>query len=265
MKTLLKFSMLGAGFVAGVAVFAWQRDRAATHRRSITETKHAIAQLTVDNERLRAVVATNDAAQAAQHVRAEIEGAQHEIATWERRLQQKPSAPVDRNRHFTANRDPEKGPVRLEHFRNQGQATPSAAFQTAVWAATTGADDALPSLFAISATGREKLRAVLSPMSPEMQSRYQPPEKLIGLLFARDLLDEEGFEIGATTAPDASGQVRLSVFRVKEGRKNKLEKKYPFVPSQSGWQFPISDAMIDGIPAMLAQLSMHVPPKDPAP
>lgn len=262
MKPVLKLSLFAAAFLASSALLAWQRDRAAIFRRSLADVKQATAQLTRENARLQQIVATHDATETAQHVREEIARTRQQIASWEQRVQQ-PPAPTRRALHFTDNRDPEKGPVRLEHFRHQGQATPSAAFQTAVWAAATGGDEAWADLLAISAAGREKLQTLLSSMSPELRARYTPPEKLLGLLFARDLLDEEGFEIGATTAPNASGLVHLRVLRAKEGRRNKLEKKYPFVPGQSGWQIPISDAMIERLPDTLAQASMYVPPQAP--
>lgn len=259
MKAWLKLSLIGAVLLGGIVAALWQWRQATTLRRSVAHMKQAMADPRSD-ARLRERVANGSDSDAARHVRDEIARTRQEIATLERRLQQ-PAAPFRVHAHFTENRDPEKGPVRLEQFRDQGRATPSAAFQTVVWAATTGADDAFPALFAVSLTSREKLRAILASMAPETRTRYEPPEKLIGLLFAREILDEEGFEIGETTEPDASGRVQLRVFRIRDGRQSKSEKKYPLVQGPDGWRFPITDKMVDEIPALLAQASMYVPPR----
>lgn len=159
------------------------------------------------------------------------------------------------------NRDPEKGPVRLEHSRNLGQATPSAAFQTLIWAIISEENNALVPLFAISPAGRAKLCEILAPMSPAIQEQYNSPEKLVGMLAARDFLDEEGFEIAGTKSPDKEGRVALRVLQVRNGRKNKLEKAYPLQLGPTSWQFLITDKMIDDVPRMLESASMYIAPQ----
>lgn len=260
MKALLKISLIGLALVSGVAGWAWQWQRASGRREALASMKRDLVEVRAENARLTRIVTTSSETEATRHVREEIERTRQEIAAWEQRLKRQPE-PMPRQTPFTENRDPEKGPVRLEHFGARGNATPSAAFQTAVWAMTTGADDALPALFALSPAGRDKLRTFFAGMAPEVRRRYEPPEKLIGLLFARDILEEEGLEIGSATEPDSSGRVFLPVFRVRSGRKNPQEKKYPLIRGPAGWQIPISDQMVDGIPAALAQASMYVPPR----
>ena len=63
------------------------------------------------------------------------------------------------------NRDPERGMTRLENFRNVGQNTPGAAFQTFVWAAMKGEDEKLAGMITFSGAAREKAEAVVAALT----------------------------------------------------------------------------------------------------
>lgn len=249
--------LFGFVLLGGLGGWVWQRQQAAALRQFI---RHANIEVQAENARLRRIVRSGSEAAAGDQLREQIERTRQHVAVLERDIQ-KPVTGVGHDVQFTENRDPEKGPVRVEYFRSVGRATPSAAFQTAIWAVSTGVETEWASLFAVSPTGREKLQAIIARMAPAMQERYNPPEKVLGLLLAYDVLDEEGYEIGETGKPNASGQVQLTVLRVKDGRAKKLEKKIPFVPGPGGWQLPITDKMIDAIPGYLESASMYVPPR----
>lgn len=272
MKTWLKMAVIIAALLAGLGGLVWQRQSTATLRESVAAKRRAILDIPKENARLKEIVNSGNQVEAAQQIREEITRIQQEIVVLERQIQQNsagamrprssPKAPVE---HYTENRDPEKGPVRLEHFRHKGQATPSAAFQTMVWAIINDETDALVPLFAISQTGRAKLREILVPMAPAIQAQFTPPEKLVGMLLAHDILEEEGFEIDIRSGPGDSGTTSLRVLRVRNGRRNKLDKNYPFQLGPTGWQLPITDQMIDGIPGIIESASMFVAPRTKVP
>lgn len=263
MKAWITLSLAGATLVGGLGGWLWQRQEAAVLWTAVASLRQVSRDVRAENARLRSAVATGSETDAARQVQEEIARMRREIAQMEATL--RPSvAPQPREARydpFKANRDPEKGPVRLEHFQDKGRATPGAAFQTAVWAITKGVDDALPPLFAVSPAGREKLRAMLAEMTPAMQARFDPPEKVFGLLFACEVFLDDGFEIGGASEPDSAGQVKLLVRRARNGRKNMQDKKYPLQLGPGGWQLPITDEMVDALPGMLAELSMYVPPR----
>lgn len=262
MKTFLKASLAGAVLLGGMAGFVWQRQTAGKLQRMIAlgrRENQELRRLPEENQRLREMIARGNQTEASRLILAEIPKAREEVAALELRLRQPvpPSTPTADE--ISTNRDPEKGVVRLEHFRDKGRASPGAAFQTLVWAVTKGEDGALASLFAVSPSGREKLQAILGNLPPETRRRFDPPEKLLGMLVAYDVLDEEGFQIVGETTQN-SGQTILRVRQLKHGRIQPSEKKLPWQRGPDGWQLPISDTMIDGIPAALARASLYVPP-----
>lgn len=266
MRAWGKLSLAGVALLSGLGGWLWQWQETAALRKAVVSLRQVIRDVRADNVRLRSAVATGSETDAARQVQEEVARMRREIAQMDATLSQ-PVAPRPREAPydpFKANRDPEKGPVRLEHFQDKGRATPSAAFQTAVWAMTKGVDDALAPLFAVSPAGREKLRTMLAGMTPAMQARFDPPEKIFGLLFATEIFQDDGFKIGLVSKPDSAGQVRLTVLRARNGSKNMQDKLYPFQLGPGGWQLPISDEMVDALPGMLAQLSMYVPPRTSA-
>src|SRR5471030_3141809 len=101
----------------------------------------AVTRLRVDNAELKSELARTqgDEASATQAIHADVIRLRGEIAEWEKRAaernQQLTAKAAAESAALDANRDPQKGLTRLEHFRNLGQATPGAAFQTLVWAA----------------------------------------------------------------------------------------------------------------------------------
>jgi hypothetical protein len=261
-KTIVKAGLLTAALIVGVGGWWWQRNTGVALRGKIAGLQTTRNETVAENEHLHRISAGRQEEKSAEVVRSEIEKTRQEIAQSERLWQRLAKAPAatPHAQHFTENRDPEKGPVRIKDFRDVGQATPGAAFQTVIWALATENYSALVPLLRISPNGHEKLRAMVARMDAAGQKRFDPAEKIVGLLLARDFLDQDGYEIGAATEPDVTGQVKLSVLRVRSGNQNKQEKKLPLVRGPSGWQLPITDKLIDDIPRYLESLSMFVPP-----
>ena len=262
MKIFPKTLLASAVFLAGVGGFIWQWQATAGLQTKIAAQRkenYELRRLPGENRRLQEIVTQGNQAEAARQVREEIAKTREEVAMLEFRLRPQAATAVPPADEFSANRDPEKGIVRLEHFRNLGRATPSAAFQTAVWAVTKGQDDALAPLFALSPLGRQKLQAIWDNLPPETRARFDPPEKVLGLFLALDVLDAERLQIIGEDAP-SSGQAMLRVRQLKNGRIQPTERKIPFQRGPDGWQFVIPDAMIDGLPEALASASLHIAP-----
>jgi hypothetical protein len=261
MKSRLAAAVAGIALMGGLGSWIWQKQRAAELEMEVTGLRRAGREIAIENAQLRES-AEQTQREAASQVRQEVEQTLRQVASmevdWQRMIAPRPQSEAP----FTSNRDPTKGPVRVAHFRNVGQATPAAAFQTLIWALANDSEVVM-SLLAISPVGREKLHAMVARMAPEKQARFHPPEKVVGMLLTFDLLKEDGFAIGAASEPDAAGVAMLVVDRARGGRTNAQEKKFPLQRGPSGWQMPIPDALIDSIPGALESLSMYVPPKLP--
>lgn len=272
MKAKLFLSACILGTLAGIGCFIWQRQEASALREEMMRLQQANREQahrqTVAEAALKERAAEAEPSSGAatpEQVQAELAKARREVAeleaAWSRATAPQPSRSVARHQHFGENRDPEKGPVLIQHFTNKGQATPSAAFQSIVWALEKQDYQALTPLLALSPNGRETLHAMVARMDAAGQARYASPEKIVGVLLARDLLDEEGYEIGPISEPNSEGQAALQVLRVRSGRESKLTKRFPLQRAPAGWQLPITDKMIEQIPSMLESASMYVPPK----
>lgn len=265
MKQEFKVSLVVAALLAGAGGWVWQRQHAVALKKTIADLRQtgsgSAAGAPLPNE-VGGLAPTETGAQ----IREEMEKTRKEIAALQTTLKLASYTSSAKNRAsgsdpFTANRDPEKGAVRVEHFRNVGQATPAAAFQTLIWALVRDDGTALPALLGISAAGREKLHAMVARMPAEKQASFRPPEKVVGMLLALELLEEDGFQIGEASEPDKAGQAKLTVRRARSGRRNLPEKKLPFQRGPGGWQFQITDATMETVPKAIEQASMYVPPK----
>lgn len=136
-------------------------------------------------------------------------------------------------------RDPEKGLVRLENFQNVGQVTPSAAFQTFVWAAMKGEDARLSGMIVMDAAAREKGLAVVAALPEEARAKFPTPEKLAALFFASALTGMPSAEIVEIVQNDPQHAV-LTV----RGLTDKTQK-IPMQLEAQGWQVVVPVGMAE--------------------
>lgn len=69
-------------------------------------------------------------------------------------------------------------------WRNAGHATPQAAIETFIWAATKKDFDALARSFVLGDHSKEEADAFFATLSPELQAKYGSPERLFAPFFA---------------------------------------------------------------------------------
>lgn len=202
-----------------------------------------------DNRELQDLVsrAQTDTADGAGAIRADLVRARSEVEELERKAQAayarlRATAAQDAE-NLANNRNPAAGLVRLEHFQNQGQATPAAAFQTFVWAAMKGQDATLAGMIAMDSAAREKGMAVVAALPGEMQATYPTPEKLAALFFAAALTGQPSAQILEVSQPDS----QHAVLQVR-GFTDKVEK-IPMQRGAQGWQIVVPAGMTEKLGA----------------
>jgi hypothetical protein len=80
---------------------------------------------------------------------------------------------------------PLRGPmVKNADWRNAGAASPDAALESFVWAATRGDTEALGQLLAIDQAGQKQLAVVFTQLSDEERATYGSPEGVLATLIA---------------------------------------------------------------------------------
>ena len=219
---LVAFMLAGAAVVVFVA---WDNRIRRARLGQLRAQSAQVASLRAANANTRTLLtrAKTAGADGAQAVAAEVKQLQAEVRELEQRArtshtQVQAQAAVDAE-HLAHNRDPEQGLVRLENFREVGQATPAAAFQTFGWAALKGEDDKLAQLIAFSADARAKTEAVVAALPEAARAKYSTPEKRAALFFAAALTAQPAAQIVATDFQDAQ-HVTLGV----RGLTDKVQK-----------------------------------------
>jgi hypothetical protein len=126
-----------------------------------------------------------------------------------------------------------EGTVAEQYLRNMGRATPAAALETALWAATGGDIDTLAGLLALEGEARIAAGRILAALPEATRNQYRTPEHLIALLTAQDIPlvgiritpprreDPEGTRILARVpaADGKPGTVAVSLRRYGDGWK----------------------------------------------
>lgn len=90
--------------------------------------------------------------------------------------------------------DPEQAPTKLEHFQNVGRTTPSAAFQTLVWAALKGDEAAIAAGLSLDDRALTRAEVMLASL-PDNTRAQSSPEKLAALWFEGTVVDVPAAQI----------------------------------------------------------------------
>lgn len=230
---------------AGLTLLHLENRRLERRLRADTARAREATRLREDNARLERLFAhqheSDDAARAL--VRRDLEAMRAEIAQLEKNAAQQHAARVATTTRDTvaleANRDPRVGPTRLEYFQNRGQATPSAALETLVWAALKGDEATLAAVTALNSATRAKAEAFIAQLPADDRANWTP-EKLGRLWFTGLFSEIPGLQIIGETlvnADEAIVRVRLP------GRD--AEEKLAIRLTPAGWRVLVPGAAVD--------------------
>ncbi len=226
----------GVGWILVIAVplaglLGWQQREAALLRAAITSRRERLHErdgLASENRRLAAAQPSDAEMEGwvsrlkqAEQLRAQLAAlrGREEAAAKASRVAQ-PAAEVRSGPSLA------HGLVAADHWQNVGQATPDAAFETALWAAATGDLDALTGVLGFDASTREEAAALFERLPPAMQSEIATPERMMAVLTAMDvplgramIVRQEGVErdgINLTAQlTDAGGRATTARFSMK--------------------------------------------------
>ena len=240
LKITLLVLLLGAGVLVAVMLRldnARLRKKVAVSGRG----KQEAAQLRRDNERTRTLLAQTQiaGADANRAVQRDLERWRREVAALEKSAAQHASAlQADANRDAVSlaqNRDPEAGLTRLENFRDAGQGTPGAAFQTFVWAAMKGDEAKQAGMIVFAGAGRVTAEAIVAALPEPERANYPTPEKLAALFFADAFTQMQAAHVTVVTLTDAQHAV------VGVRGLTPREQKIPMQLGQNGWQIAMPE------------------------
>jgi hypothetical protein len=229
--------------VAGVMGVFWLRkdNEQLRHRTAGLQRQNAeLGRVHEQNARTRELIAraADEGDGAARAIHAEVEKVRREIAELEQRAEAWRAKGSAGATALAANRDPEKSLVLVENFRNAGRATPSAAFQTLVWAATKGDDLALASLLTFDRGVREQLERMIAALPEAMRAKYPTAESMGALFFAHLVTGHAAARVLAQDITDAQhATVTIAFERMSAGRPQAMTL------GPGGWQLAVTDEM----------------------
>lgn len=245
--------LVGLGAIMGFEVHrARLRDEADDWRRRNAR----LSPVRAEHRRLQAAVETRNrqAAESAHATEAALTAARREFASLQSTASAKPLRPPDDANDSARSRNPEQAVVPLESFRNVGNASPRTAFQTAVWAALRGNEEAMSGALALAPAARKQAEDLLAGLSPEARAKYPTPEQLVGLFFAEGLLGNSGrVQILLPQYDDPNHAMQQ--IKIESGQIIGLRMQL----SSNGWQLVIAESAIDHISRRLG----HQPADEP--
>lgn len=242
----LKITLIVLLLSTGALVAAMLRLDNARLRKNLAVAergKQQAAQLRLDNERTRALLAQTETAgaDAARAVQRDLERWRSEVAALEKsatqHAQAQQAAVNSDSVSLEQNRDPEAGLTRLENFRDAGQATPGAAFQTFVWAAMKGDEAKQAGMIAFVGASRVAAEAIVAALPEPDRVKYPTPEKLAALFFADAFTQMQAAHVTGVSLTDAQhATVRVRGLTPRE-------QKIPMQLGPDGWQIAMPEPM----------------------
>lgn len=188
----IRFFVILAWLVAVIAGgLAWQHRRTAALRAELAERQRAAREAKQVNDEQAALrarqVSPGELAARQEEYQAWVALA-GEIETQRSRLEAKKAPPVPKLAPAaprTAAHTLKDSPVQAGEWRDAGQATPAAAFETALWAAAGGDLAKLAATLELDDATRDTATAYFDRLPAALQREVGTPDQLVALLTAR--------------------------------------------------------------------------------
>lgn len=166
--------------------------------------------------------------------------ARTELAKIERAIASERGEPVPMASPAAADdRPPLRGPmVKSADWRDAGAASPEAALESFVWAATRGETESVGALLAVDAEGRKQLAEAFARLSDEARVSYGSPENMLATLIAVQV-PQDLSAIGPVSAlPLNNGDIVLRT-RTERGGAIARDAVLTFRLAEGRWQLVV--------------------------
>lgn len=133
--------------------------------------------------------------------------------------------------------------ISVTAWKNAGRATPAAAVETALWAASGGDVDTVASMVAFTDSARVKADVWFASLSEGVRRQYEAPEKLIALMIAKDAEALAGMQILGQRELNAD-EVGIRL-RFSNAEGNTKDDSLMLRRAAEGWRLVVSDNMVE--------------------
>ncbi|HEY4245530.1 MAG TPA: hypothetical protein VGM64_01675 [Lacunisphaera sp.] len=236
-----------AGLVAVAAVLlSWQRHTAErlqleiVHQQETAEKERA--QLEHENRRLITAQLSTGELQKLGTERTAVSSLFGEIESMRHRADQTARNGLSSSEN-AIDHSMTDGPVPARFWKKSGQATPAAAFETALWAGAGGNVESLAGLLVFDQVAQTKANAIFAALPAVMQRELATPERLIALLVAKDVPLGSAEILTQATPADPSADTKLAAKLTGADGKSK-EVHLSLRATGGSWRFVVpSDAV----------------------
>ena len=134
-------------------------------------------------------------------------------------------------------------------WKNAGQATPAATFETALWAAAAGDVDALSRLLSIDPVVRVEAIKLMQKLPESLRHEYTTPEQVIALFSARDVPVDGAAQV---LDPGTTGPVGTRLVAVVRGADNSRRQAHLTLKQEgAGWRFVVPVSAVERYAALI--------------
>jgi hypothetical protein len=150
---------------------------------------------------------------------------------------------------------PSQPAIRLlaRDWTNAGRATPPAAFESMLWAATHGDIDALTGMLDFQQS-RSQLEALFAGLSAESRARYGSAEKVFATLLASQISSAVGamsmIPQGKPDRADAEAIRLMARLESPDGSQQRI-RSYIFFHTADGWRMLVQPGMVESCATLL--------------
>lgn len=247
---ILKLVLFAAGF--GLLVFAVQRQRDATT--TLREKADRLRAASLAHARLRNENAVLTAQKISGEELTKLRADQAEAARLraEAASLQEKREPVRRSPTAEGVSAP-TSPITLTQWTNAGRATPTATFQTGVWAAVQGDTDALTKVITFDADGRALIEAQFGSLPEKDRALYGSPEKIFATLLAVRL-PQDLTSATVTQTTEGSGSTLLRM-RLQHANGYFKDSSFNFIRSaeDNSWRILVPTGVVKNHLLMLTE------------
>jgi hypothetical protein len=138
-------------------------------------------------------------------------------------------------------------------WTNAGRATPPAAFESMLWAATHGDIDALAGMVDFQQS-RSQLEALFAGLSAESRARYGSAEKVFATLLASQISSAVGamsmIPQGKPDRADAEAIRLMARLESPDGSQQRI-RSYIFFHTADGWRMLVQPGMVESCATLL--------------
>jgi hypothetical protein len=242
---------------AAVVMLGWQR-RIAERLRGEIATQHAMANerawLLAEHQRLTAAQVKPEELQRLAVDRKAVTALLGEIEAMKGRAAAVAAAASGGKTPVTSNLrrlSMESGPMPAALWRNAGQATPEAAFETALWAGAGGNVDSLTGLLSFDADARADAEGIFAKLPSALQQELATPERLIALLVAKDVPLGSAEILTQITPADPSAADTKLVANLVDAEGKAKEVRLSLRVQDGSWRFVVSPRAVERYAALL--------------